>query len=791
MGNSLSQIAGAIGKQCPRRETSEQARRRVLKEMQDERELLLSIEKATLKEVMSRAAQEAAAIGKNFQKTSRQQAKLREDILNSLSIKIGTEMTGVKTALGNLSKRVGKQDGKLHLVNDLGAQLSENSAGHHVVLTRLETQVDALLDKTTQITETVQGSEAMPVRFAELEVDHADLSQDCKYTKLEMAEDLRKVGEELQEMGATAVSAHSELGEIKDEIRALKDSIGMGIGEERLEAFKADLQSEAELQNGLYLDENKELRLIIQSLADTVSKLESKIVELEGLMAEDEADEIYCDSVESDDGGAAPSKRSKKGAASTRGFGLDQSPEPKPALDAELQRIAEGKMIPRMRMSERVDMIDWSKLELVPTKSPFEKLTKWDEVIIRTLISPPLRSSTPWKMWKEAAWHWARQLRLVGAEFHQMGRHLVNTAFAGDKFEGEHSIAVGAGAERDMIGIMQALDTHFCPHTRTVQAKIESDMYRVRRLDGQAPLLFLMLLKKVFLREQQINEGVAVRMESAKVERALVALMLKGMTTQLIRSKISTANVSGTGFDLNDLEREVDNLNITDFNRYKVGATGQDIHVKTENNEEDVLTGLLEVIGERMNTDSTGHHAVTNRHFNLTQKQPVVNNVGTGHGQAFFGLGAGDSSETVGTGLPGGQTGLPGPLHVPAGGPAPGAAFATGGQRFSTNPNGETIEINGKKHYLAPKLSDAEKTQRNEGAKKDKLKLDAEADWCPFGEFCVKILEDGRCPKKHLKKEVWKLLSQFEQKHPEKYKQMQKEREKLKKEREAAARGTK
>eukprot|EP00392_Amoebophrya_sp_AT5.2_P017686 g18093.t1 len=703
MGNAWSRVVRKIG-DCPRRETQEQARLRIVREMKEEEALLREAQDKKIREINSIAAKAAALKGREYMKAAMKRENMRIEFKQMLQ----KAMEKPSSKTGQLGTQINHQGGQLRT---------------------LKMKLDELLLKTTSITEQVSENGDLLQRMIALEQETEMVSQDSRFTKLELTEDLREMQEKSKEIMATALSAHDEIVTVGEMVSEVQDKIENSVSSEVLEELRQELQTEAEQQSRMHLDENKELRSIIQSLADTVSSLESKIEGMQQeLGAADEMDEIYCDScATSDAGGAASSKKPRKNN------NLDLfSPLPK-GPETEHDKIVSGKLIPRCRINERVDMVDWQKLDVVPTKGQQDKLTKWDEVIIRTLTSPPLRSNTPWKMWKEAVWHWARQLRLVGATFHMMGRHLVNQAFVGDRFEGEHSIA----------------------------ARIESDLYKVRRLDGQAPLLFLMLLKKVFLREEQINDGKAVRMETAKVDRALVAMMLKALTTQLIRSKISTATSTGGDFTLGDLEREVDNLNITDYNRYKLGVNGQDVHVKMERDEEDTLTGLLEVIGERMTTDSVGHHAVTNRYFNLTQRIGAgagAANVGTGQGTVLFtpqlgGLDMGEGAS--GTGLPAGPA--PQSQHLM---PTPGTALATGGQQFSNNPNGETVDVGGKKHYLPPRLSEPEKQKRNEDAKAQKLKLDPDADWCQFGEFCPKILEEGRCPKKHLKKEVWKLLSE-------------------------------
>eukprot|EP00392_Amoebophrya_sp_AT5.2_P018618 g19195.t1 len=451
--------------------------------------------------------------------------------------------------------------------------------------------------------------------------------------------------------------------------------------------------------------------------------------------------------------------------------------------DPRAEQIARGELIPRCNHEDRVDMIDWQQLKLVkPRTSETSKTTKWDDLYIATLTKPPLRQDFAWRTWKESIWHWAISLRLVAASFTKMGQQVIAHSFrrnatTGEVFEGEHSVATSAGTSRDLIEIMAALDQHFCPHTRSVQSALESDVHLIRRPDMQSPILFLHLLSIIFRREVEINGSVNVRTEKAKVDRAIKALMLQKPTEQLIRSSVARATIEKP-YTFQTLQAEVDSLSITDHKRYKQNQQGIDVHLPRERDEVDFMQRLLEQIGERLSVDSLGQHAMTNSYFHQTQRQQSYRGqAGTG----LFTLGDGG-------GPPGGefmplQQPLAGAIGGGGGNQTLASAIGGGGQTLFTPGAGNATQEgrtekdqNGKEYWVPSKITQEEQAKRIEASNRFKLKKEPNANWCKWGEWCGDVLTTGKCAGKHTKKEFWRMVTQFERKFPEKAKQLAKER---------------
>eukprot|EP00392_Amoebophrya_sp_AT5.2_P016462 g16724.t1 len=446
-----------------------------------------------------------------------------------------------------------------------------------------------------------------------------------------------------------------------------------------------DFQEEAVKTGDGMAKETEGLRSSVRHLTQNLERMEEKLMELEV-----EQDEICSE--------CGPEEKPQKGPkARTYNIGTpekknphDSEPEFEEEVDSNLSQrdrdIIAGTLIPRMKTAERIDMIEWSKLNLIKPKvaassSNKTSYNKWDEIVIMKLGYPPRREESTWRLWKEGVWHWARELREVGASFVMLGRSLVQSAFRG--YEGEHSVATSAGEARDLISVMTLLDEHFAPHTRTIQSRIESDLYKIRRLDKQSPMLFLHLLQVIFRREKEIAEGKFTRTEESKVSRALDALGLSRETTQMLRVTINQTAAGGAGG----------------------GALGGGLYI---------------------------------------------------------------------------TPGAPVPPRDPKN-------PKKGTDKTAAAPDGSGREL-----YVPPKNITAEEKQRQiDASNKFKLKKDPNADWCKQGDFCSKVLQSGECDKKHLSREYWRMISQFQVNHPREYAEWNKKREERKKAEEAAKKAAK
>eukprot|EP00392_Amoebophrya_sp_AT5.2_P017239 g17568.t1 len=145
-----------------------------------------------------------------------------------------------------------------------------------------------------------------------------------------------------------------------------------------------------------------------------------------------------------------------------------------------------------------------------------------------------------------------------------------------------------------------------------------------------------------------------------------------------------------------------------------------------------------------------------------------------------------------GTGLQnaGGQLGGTAGAGLGAGG----GIFATGGAPAGSygGKDGTVVEEGGKSFYVPPQLTDAEKQKRVEASNKFKLKKEPNTTWCKFGEFCNNVLTTGECNLgKHLKREYWRMISQFEKNCPAKYKAFDEKRKAAKKAKEEADKAAK
>eukprot|EP00392_Amoebophrya_sp_AT5.2_P017453 g17809.t1 len=761
-------------------------RKRILNELRLEEVLKRELEQARLSEIRKKAIEETVARAQ--QKINEKFARERrtQELKDMMRGVVAEKEQQVIAAL-NLSDVDGLMRDTLNNLDELSARVDRVQEQGE----KIETEPDSQIHAFTSFQSIAEGSSE-------------DISRDVQ--GLETL--LNKINESMQGQCAELDEVKEAVTELRSQLLELRDAASSSeskgnssnITQEDLQQLREECAGELDGVSKTMLEESRELHLTVQQLAasmrtlmalnleEKVTKFTSEIESLENRVQQVEDslsdDEMYCSEVEDED----DSERKKKpqglqSVRSTPNKNNSASSSSQPQISAAeptadqvwLQKVIDGELIPRREHSERIDAIDWDVLRLIPVKDQTEKLTKWDEVRIQSLSKPPKREENPWRLWKEAVWHWARRLSSVGASFVEMGQNLVEQSFKSG-FEGESAVATGAGASRDLLQVMRALDDYFCPHTRTIQSKLESEIYTVRRLDMQSPTLFLHLFEKVFIREKEINKGVSTRSEQAKVDRALKALFLKQYTEQNLRSAISKKSLDGQVYNYQDLKREIDFLNIVDFHRYKPNPKkpSEDVYFPNEAGESDVLTSLLEHCGERLAVDSLGHHAVTNSYYNQTggRKQTALH--GTGLVTQGF-----PSSGGTGSGGGGGEAPLGGEIHLthtPQGGP---------GQHRPQQQSGAGNEE--KFLYKAPNITEDEKKKRLEQSKEFKLKTEPTADWCFLGEWCPGVLKTGDCAKKHTKKEIGRMRSQFEQNFPEAYKAWTKKREEFKKQKQAEA----
>eukprot|EP00392_Amoebophrya_sp_AT5.2_P017465 g17822.t1 len=551
----------------------------------------------------------------------------------------------------------------------------------------------------------------------------------------------------------------------------------------KIDDDRNELNATLDTERMIALENQEELRKSLSSVVGAVKELEDRVYFLEN------QDDEICSECGSVDQSTSHKKKS--------GPHLESVPEIRSSAAAAdpvrslAEQIAKGEVIPRTKHDERIDMIDWSQLRIIePRITETSKTTKWGDLYIATLTKPPLRQDFAWRVWKESVWHWAVSLRLVGASFTKMGQQVIAQSFrrnptTGEIFEGEHSVATAAGQSRDLVEIMSALDMHFCPHTRTVQSALESDVHLIKRPDMQSPMLFLHLLGIIYRREVEINGSTNVRTEKAKVDRALKALYLQKPTEQLIRSSISRATVHQP-YTYQMLQSEVDSLSITDYKRYQPNAAGVDVHFPKQREEVDFMQKLLEQIGERLSVDSLGQHAMTNSYFHQTARN-ISGRGGNSAGTGLFTFAGGQPDQGVDTpSSTTSQQNLQSALQsflqqaaAGSGGKSGISLITPGGTQAPNNysADGETKkDSNGKEFWAPAKLSAEEQAKRIEASNRFKLKKEPNANWCKFGEFCSDVLTTGKCQGKHTKKEFWRMITQLERNFPEKAKQLAKER---------------
>eukprot|EP00392_Amoebophrya_sp_AT5.2_P017611 g17999.t1 len=801
MGNQIGTIGArvrALGDKCPSRNDEEQLRRSILAQIRIEQEEKDRKHRFEVSERRAKAAREAAEKAQLIRKEKEEaEQKKREEEQRQAVAKQSEEQ--VRTNIENVVKpmldalflktEASRVDGMEGLGSMLKDEIEQYEHDVAVKIGGLESTLEqnvgtvarqvgelkAKLDSMTSNTELLLTALGDPEFFSEEDVATRMLAMGAIQADYHM-----KV-EELRDVSKGEVVTVSA---IKIELEAVNRTVTAQA--EMLTQLQADLaaqreesKAQSETDASLHMEENKELTMMISTLADTVQKLEDRIYALEY-----EDDEVCSEcSLQS----VTPIQKKTKPE-------LLEPVREKPLTEDE--QVLAGELIPRHNSDRRVDMINWEKLRIVQPKVPVDgKYSKWDEIFISTLTKPPTRAQHSWRVWKESIWHWALELRKVNASFAQLGRQVIASCFPDSSFEGEHSVACSAGQSRDLVQIMSALDVHFCPHTRTVQSRLESDIHNIRRLDMQSPSLFFHLLGIVFRRETEINGGDSMRSETARVDRALKALFFPQHTEQLLRSMMSQSSHEHP-FNFIRLEKEVDTLAITDFRRYKPDPSNVKIdkYFPPEQGERDVLQELLEHIGERLSVDTHGHHSVTNSYYQNTSRGQLRSTSGTGlltagnpiGGGGFGGAGAGNGGLSGGGGQIDGMIfATPGTLQPnPGGGGNPnfgGTTTTTTGKipvaqvknliLATTGSSDGRVEkdANGKEFWIPPKLTEEERQKRIEASNRFKLKKDPQAGWCKAGEYCRDVLTTGECKNgMHLKKEFWRMITQFERNFPEK-----------------------
>eukprot|EP00392_Amoebophrya_sp_AT5.2_P018803 g19431.t1 len=583
-----------------------------------------------------------------------------------------------------------------------------------------------------ELVEVFAKKEDMEKAFEQVMKESKSFERELQMTKLDISDRFNKLEE--------------SVGEVRLEISAVRDEAMEGHGETKLVVTNLEVS----------------VREVMSKVDELTSRLEWLGQEVGELLQANE-DELVCDPVPTTaetnvEANASPAPATKDDSTG-RSRPADSDDESVSSDDEDLHKI------PRTTGNagcNAVDVIDWEKLRGVEKKKR-SAMTKFDDVIMRTLTDPPIRNDLSWRRWKETVFLWARALRRVRASFHQMGSTLLNKSFAGH--EGEYNMAIASSSDRDLVVMMKHLDLKFSIPIRSIMEKAEEIIPSIKRLDGQSPLLFLQLLHLVFLREGEIG---GQRGEHSKVTRALAALRLGENATQLIRSRLPV-NVSEMSF--NGLESIVDQLNITDVKRYD--AAGKELE-PNRRGEKDLLMEMLVSMGERLQADGGMHHTNLNNFFRPGGAAGTVHFTGAG--------GPGPADPAAGAG---GQI-FNTPGGAPSGGPA---AYGNGG--------GKTLEQKDAEYWSkANSVPEADRDKRLKQRMVNlKLLRNEEGYWCPFGDYCQKISTTGKCTGQHTKKEYGPMIRKFQKDFPAKYKiwdeQQKKEKEeKAKAEKEAKAKAS-
>ena len=83
------------------------------------------------------------------------------------------------------------------------------------------------------------------------------------------------------------------------------------------------------------------------------------------------------------------------------------------------------------------------------------------------------------------------------------------------------------------------------------------------------------------------------------------------------------------------------------------------------------------------------------------------------------------------------------------------------------------------------KLTPEERATRLKGRMEQLLKINPEEKhWCPFGDWCEKVVKTGDCTGRHTKAEFGRLIRKFQSEHPALYKTWTEKREAKQKEQE-------
>eukprot|EP00392_Amoebophrya_sp_AT5.2_P018788 g19412.t1 len=722
MGNSCS---------CRRVFQSEEYYRELFAEEQKKREAEVAAKAAALEEEKAKQQQEQSRIDTEDAKSRKEKAEfflaiLRENksIFRDETIKLihdvmqGPELakkikTVVESAVGQLSARLDSWKEKYE--DDICSQLKWLVEGQK----NTELVVRELANFKTQFGDNIN----------DLQNEHSGLSRELQLTKLEITEDFRKINESLAELRVELEVVGSANNDDEGEVKLVVGS---------LEKSLRDVMNQIEMFAG---------RLDV--LGDEIATL------MEFKSAYDEKmEDPVC--VDCDDDDAPKPKGTKKTNI------VDSDSDSEGECEHEIPRTI-GK--PGVNA---VDVIDWDRLTDIQ-KKPRSSMTKFDDVVLRTLNDPPSRSELSWRRWKETAFLWAKALRRVRCNFNIMGNALLNKSL--HNHEGEYNMAISVSKDRNLVAMMKHLDVKFSIPIRTIMEKCEELAPNVKRLDGQAPLMFLQLLQLVFLREVEIG---GQRSEHNKVTRALAGLRLNQASSQLLRSRLPAAVHD---LDFHSLETLVDQLNITDTMRFD--AEGKE-HEPNKKGEKDVIMELMVSMGERLQADGGLHHTNMNNFFRAGA------NGGKG-GSLFYTPGEPGSGTPESGGYTLNRDGLN--FATTGAGSSSGGGGRQPGHQKSKEEKTKEDDIYFKK--LAD-LTPAQRDERLKGRMTQLLKINPDENhWRRFGDWCESIPKSGKCKGKHSGPEFGRLIRKFERDYPEQYAKWHKESEEYKKKQQEKAKAEK
>eukprot|EP00392_Amoebophrya_sp_AT5.2_P017786 g18198.t1 len=573
------------------------------------------------------------------------------------------------------------------------------------------------------------------------------MGRDLQMHKLEIYEDIKKMGEMIKERGL-------ELGALREADD--EDTGALKLGLSSLESTTREVIQE------------------VKNLKERINMLSEEAQFGEGWEEEEDGGGNGEETAAGASSNSANHKcntnkcvRKFLDAAKKRAGSMEELSCPPVNSDSDSDSDNENITIPR-KMGKNgvnsIDLIDWESLRRVQKKNK-SSLDKFDEITMRTLNDPPQRGSLEWRRWKETVYLWALALRKVRANFCKMGQMLLNKSFVGH--EGEYSMAVSASTTRDLVEIMLHLDTKFSIPVRAIIEKREEIIPKIVRLDGQSPVMFLQLLNMIFIREAEISTKGA-RSDHNKAMRGLSALRLEHNTEQLIKSKLPT-EVDEMEFLM--LENLIDTLGVKDTVRYD--ATGKK-HEPNKAGEKDWISELMVAMGERMRGDSSSHSTHMNNYFNVKSNTTA-------------GAAGGLHYTTPNQQEPGGPVG--GQNFATPGGPgAPAGGAPTKDSR---------VELRAKDAQFwrdLAKTAEPQKEVKLKARMENLLSKKNQKDyWCEFGDWCESVPKTGDCIRRHTGPEFGRLIRKFEDNNPAgyaKWKKVQDERKKAEQQQKAAAKAT-